>query len=159
MIEFKLLLLVIVANAAPLLGTAIFRHRFGTPLDFGLRLFDGRPLIGSHTTIRGVLLAVGCSAVAAPLLALPVAVGAIVGLAAMAGDILSSFCKRRLGIAPGGKAPGLDQLPESLLPLWAVAGDYDLPATMVLGLGLGFMLFDMAASQLLYRLKLREQPH
>lgn len=159
MIELKLLLLVIVANGAALLGTMLLRQRFARPLDFGLQLGDGRRLFGSHTTLRGLLLAITCTAVAAPLLGLPVADGIIVGLAAMAGDLFSSFVKRRLGIAPGGMALGLDQLPESLLPLGLLAADYDLTPLMVLGLGLAFMLFDLAASQLLYRFGLREHPY
>ena len=31
----------------------------------------------------------------------------------MLGDLLSSFIKRRIGIAPQGRAAGLDQLPEA----------------------------------------------
>jgi CDP-2,3-bis-(O-geranylgeranyl)-sn-glycerol synthase len=36
----------------------------------------------------------------------------------MSGDLLSSFIKRRLGIISSRSAPLLDQLPETLLPLW-----------------------------------------
>ena len=35
----------------------------------------------------------------------------------MSGDLVSSFAKRRLGIAASRSAPLLDQLPETLLPL------------------------------------------
>lgn len=157
--ELKLLLLIIVANGAPLLGSAIFRHRFDLPVDGGLQLADGRRLIGSHTTLRGILLALLATAGIAPLLGLPWPHGLLIGGMAMLGDILSSFVKRRLDLAPGDRATGLDQLPESLLPLWAVAGFYGLSWLEILLGGLLFMLFDMAASRLLHPLGLRERPH
>jgi len=36
----------------------------------------------------------------------------------MLGDLASSFCKRRLGLRSGQSIPLLDQIPETLLPLW-----------------------------------------
>ena len=35
----------------------------------------------------------------------------------MAGDLLSSFTKRRMRLASSSMAPGIDQVPESVLPL------------------------------------------
>ena len=159
MIEFKLLLLVIIANGAALLGTTLFGRHFAQPLDFGLKLPDGKRLFGDHTSIRGILLAGAVTALAAPLLGLPVTHGAIIGFAAMAGDAFSSFVKRRMGIEPGGKALGLDQIPESLLPLLAVAADYGLSLPVALGLSLIFLGFELSVSQLLYRLRLRKHPY
>jgi CDP-2,3-bis-(O-geranylgeranyl)-sn-glycerol synthase len=159
MIEFKLLLLVIVANGAALLGTTLFGRHFAQPLDFGLKLPDGKRLFGPHISIRGILLAVAATVLATPLLGLPATHGAIIGFAAMAGDAFSSFVKRRMGIEPGGKALGIDQIPESLLPLLAVAVDYGISLPVVLGLSLIFLGFELSVSQLLYRLRLRKRPH
>ena len=38
----------------------------------------------------------------------------LIGLAAMAGDLFSSFVKRRMGYLPSSRAFGLDQIPEAL---------------------------------------------
>jgi len=159
LLELKLLLLLIIANGAPLVGTRLCGHRLAWPLDGGLRLPDGHRLFGEHTTLRGLLLAILFTTLAAWLLGLPAADGAFIGLTAMAGDILSSLAKRRLGIAPGGRAPGLDQLPEALLPLALLAGSYALSWMTVAALAVLFMLFDMGISRLLYRCGLRERPY
>ena len=57
------------------------------------------------------------------------------------------------------RATGLDQIPESLLPLLAVAGPYDLSAVDIGGLVLAFTVFDIVVSRLLFRLRLRKRPH
>ena len=119
LIDFQLLLLIALANVAPLIGKRILGGSLAYPLDGGLAFVDGRPLFGASKTVRGIVLAVLLASVAAPLVGLPVAIGARVAGAAMAGDLLSSFVKRRLGLPPSSKATGLDQIPESLLPLLA----------------------------------------
>jgi len=48
------------------------------------------------------------------------ATGLVFSLAALLGDSVTSFIKRRLGLVSGGHAPGLDQALESLLPLLVV---------------------------------------
>jgi CDP-2,3-bis-(O-geranylgeranyl)-sn-glycerol synthase len=40
----------------------------------------------------------------------------LVAAGAIAGDLLSSFVKRRLGLASSSMAIGLDQIPEALVP-------------------------------------------
>jgi CDP-2,3-bis-(O-geranylgeranyl)-sn-glycerol synthase len=85
--------------------------------------------------------------------------GAVIGLFSMAGDAISSFLKRRLGLAPGDKATGLDQIPESLLPLLAVANRYGLAWTDIALLVSGFTVFNIGASKLLYQLHIRNRPH
>jgi CDP-archaeol synthase len=51
-----------------------------------------------------------------------------VAATAMAGDLLSSFVKRRFGLAPSSKATGLDQIPEALFPLLACRSALSLTA-------------------------------
>ncbi len=119
-LSIRLLLLLAVANMAPIGATWLLGSRWSHPLDGGCRFVDGRPLLGPSKTWRGLAAAVlGCT-VAAPLMGLPASAGAALGLLAMAGDAASSFAKRRLGIASGGRATGLDQVPEALLPLLAL---------------------------------------
>jgi len=157
--QLELLLLVIAANGAPILAQDLFRQRWSWPLDGGLLLPDGRRLLGRSATVRGVVAAVGLTAALAWLLGHPAQVGALIGLLAMTGDALSSFAKRRLGLEPGARALGLDQVPESLLPLLAVAQRYALGWADLAALVLAFTLFDLLVSRLLYRLHLRRRPH
>src|SRR5512137_1303973 len=124
----RLLLLLGVANSAPIAARRLLGDRWAAPLDGGLNFIDGRPLLGPGKTIRGVAAAVVATALAAWALGLSPPVGALLGAVSMAGDALASFVKRRLGVAPSGRATGLDQVPESLLPLLAVQGMLDLSA-------------------------------
>jgi CDP-2,3-bis-(O-geranylgeranyl)-sn-glycerol synthase len=142
-------LLVVTANAAPLAG-----RRLGpaTPLDFGLTLPDGHRLFGAHKSWRGLVLSLIGTALCAALLGLPVSTGITVAAWAMVGDMLASLIKRRIGIAPGGTAIGLDQLPESLLPLILVGRPTLSWATIAL-LALAFMAADIVLRLIYDRLR------
>ena len=111
------LALLTLANGTPVIAKKIFGARFAQPLDAGARFFDRRPLFGASKTIRGILLAIIVTTAGAPLVGLDAEIGALVAGAAMAGDLFSSFVKRRLNWPPSSRALGLDQVPESLLPL------------------------------------------
>lgn len=113
----EILLLLVIANGVPVIIGILLGTRLDRPLDANLRFLDGRPVLGPSKTIRGLVAAVTATALVAPLFGLAPAQGAGFGLLSMAGDLLSSFVKRRLGIAPSHSAPLLDQLPETLLPL------------------------------------------
>jgi CDP-diglyceride synthetase len=113
-----LVILVVIANVAPVVTSLLMGQRWNAPLDGGLRLPDHRPVLGLSKTIRGVLASVLATALLAPLFGFSPATGAGFACLAMLGDICSSFVKRRFGIASSHSAPLLDQLPESLLPLW-----------------------------------------
>ena len=116
-LSVRLLLLLGVANSAPIAAKHLLGMRWSAPLDAGWRFVDGRPLLGASKTVRGFVAAVVGAAIAAELLGLSLRLGAEVGALAMVGDALSSFVKRRLGIAASGRATGIDQIPEALLPL------------------------------------------
>ena len=150
-----LLLLLIAANGAPILLAWALGPRWDWPLDGGRIHPDGRPWLGGHITTRGLVGAVLATMLLAYLLGLGAGLGALIGLLAMVGDALSSFVKRRLGLQPGDKATGLDQIPESLLPLLAVAGPYGLGWLDLALLVAAFTLFDMGVSGPLYRWHLR----
>jgi CDP-2,3-bis-(O-geranylgeranyl)-sn-glycerol synthase len=155
----RLLLLLGVANGAPILAHRLLGARGGAPLDAGLRFVDGRPLLGPSKTVRGVLAAVIATAAAAMLLGWTAATGAVLGAAAMAGDALSSFVKRRLGIAPSGRAAGIDQVPESLLPLLAVRAALGLAWWQVAAVTVAFLVLEVPLSRWLYRLHVRDRPY
>jgi CDP-2,3-bis-(O-geranylgeranyl)-sn-glycerol synthase len=111
------LLLIVVANSAAWAAAQLIGARWATPLDCGITLRDGSRLLGDHKTWRGLTAASIACGVAAQLLGLGFRLGAAFGALALLGDALSSFAKRRLRLSPGAEVPGLDQIPEAILPL------------------------------------------
>lgn len=157
--SIQLLLLLAVANTAPIVAKRLLGARLAMPLDGGMRFFDGRPLLGPSKTLRGLLVAIAATAIAAPVLGLGAGLGALIGALSMAGDALSSFAKRRLGIAASGRAVGIDQIPEALLPLLAVQGVLQLSLLQIAGITLAFFLLEIPVARLSHRLGLRDQPY
>ena len=158
-VELRLLLLIVIANGTPIVAAAIFGQRGAWPVDGGRVWTDGYRLLGDSKTWRGVVLAPLATGVGAVLVGLPVWSGAVVGVAAMLGDVLSSFIKRRLGVPPSGRATGLDQIPESLLPLLAVAGEFALTGSAILLIVVGFVALEIMLSPVFYWLGLRDRPY
>jgi CDP-2,3-bis-(O-geranylgeranyl)-sn-glycerol synthase len=155
----QLLILLTLANGSPLVARLVFRKRFSAPLDGGAKFVDGRPLLGPSKTIRGLLTAIVMATAGAPLLGLDLKIGLLAGAAAMAGDLLSSFVKRRLGLAASSRATGLDQIPESLIPALACWQAMALTALDVLAVCLIFFVGEVVLARLLFRLRLRERPY
>lgn len=155
----RLLLLLGVANSAPIVAKRLLGDRWAAPLDFGLNFFDGRPLLGPGKTIRGVVAAVVATTPAAWALGISPQLGALIGVVSMAGDALASFVKRRLRVAPSGRATGLDQVPESLLPLLAVQGQLDLSMAQILAISAAFFVLEIPLARWAFRLGLRERPY
>jgi CDP-2,3-bis-(O-geranylgeranyl)-sn-glycerol synthase len=156
-----LLVLVLIgaANTAPLVLKKWLGARFAWPVDGGLRWFDGRPLLGHAKTVRGLAAGVLVPALLAPLLGHAWQHGAAIGAAAMAGDLVSSFCKRRLNRPPSSQVIGLDQIPEVLLPLWIGRAWFDLSAVDVALVLFAFVALQLILSRLFFRLKLRDEPY
>jgi CDP-diglyceride synthetase len=155
----QLLFLLMLANGTPVIAKKILGARYSYPLDCGLKFADGRPLLGHSKTIRGIVLAVIVTTAGAPLVGLAWEVGLLVGGFAMAGDLFSSFCKRRLNLPSSGRASGLDQLPESLFPALACRNLLGLaPADIVAGIVL-FFIGEVVLSRLLYAFRLRDRPY
>jgi CDP-2,3-bis-(O-geranylgeranyl)-sn-glycerol synthase len=155
----RALLLLAVANSAPLLGPKLFGQRLDTPLDGGWKFPDGRPLFGPSKTLRGIVLSLVATMLAALLLGLVWSTGALVAAFAMLGDLASSFIKRRLGRPPSSQAVLLDQVPESLLPLLVLKENLDLAAWDIAAVVLAFFGLELLLSRLLYKLHLRDQPY
>jgi len=91
-----------------------------TPIDFGKKFVDGRPIFGKGKTIRGFFLSVLFGTFIGLLQAMYQSVdpsfliaqtGFVFGLCffAMFGDLAASFLKRRLNIKRGKALPLLDQ--------------------------------------------------
>jgi CDP-archaeol synthase len=154
-----LLVLLTLANGTPIVAKKIFGPRFARPLDAEFNFFDGRPLFGHSKTIRGILASIFITTVSAPLIGMGLTIGAIVASAAMAGDLFSSFVKRRLNFPPSSRALGLDQVPESLFPMLACRDALSLTiADIALGVGI-FFVGELILSRLLYQVHLRDEPY
>ena len=158
-LALELLVLLTVANGAPVLATRLLGRRGAWPLDGGARAWDGRPLLGTSKTVRGVLVAVVATALFAALMGLGWRLGVVFGAAAMAGDLFSSFLKRRMGIQSSGQAVGLDQIPEALFPLLACYGTLRLDPSSVALLVVLFTVAQIVMSPVMYVLGIRRRPY
>jgi CDP-diglyceride synthetase len=155
----QLTVLLAVANGTPVVAKRIFGDRFSYPIDAGLALKDGRRLFGPSKTVRGVLFSVVVTSIASALIGLGPAMGALISVTAMIGDLISSFIKRRLNFPTSSRATGLDQVPESLLPLLASRyfvplGALDIAATVAI-----FVIGEIVLSPLLHSAHIRDEPY
>jgi CDP-archaeol synthase len=155
----RLLFLLILANGTPLLANKILGDRFSRPLDSGARFPDGQPVFGASKTFRGILLSVLVTAVGGRSVGLGFKIGALVGGAAMSGDLFSSFFKRRMRLSASDRVVGLDQVPESLFPLLACRSTLSLTLSDIVVCVLAFFLFDVLISKLLYKFRVRNRPY
>lgn len=112
---------------SPILVTKIF-PKWNTPIDFGRR-WKGKEILGSHKTYRGLV----CGSVVGMLIFylqqmiykfypafrslslfdytnINTLFGAWIGFCALSGDLIKSFFKRRLDIAPGKSWLFFDEL-------------------------------------------------
>ena len=127
-------------------------------LDNGIIFPDGRPLLGHSKTWAGVACAFTACSVIAPLLGLSIEAGLCTAAAAMAGDLCSSFVKRRLGLSSSAPAPGLDQVPEAVFPLFILQAFLPLTWSDMAVALLLFVLGEITFASLLERCGLREPP-
>jgi len=153
------MILLVVANGTPVAAKKVLGDAFERPLDSGAVFFDGRPLFGPSKTIRGIVLSLLATPLAASAMGLQWELGALVAALAIVGDLFSSFVKRRMGLPSSSMAVGLDQIPESLFPL--VASRLLLPVTL-LDILAGVMIFlvgELILSRILFHLHLRDRPY
>jgi CDP-2,3-bis-(O-geranylgeranyl)-sn-glycerol synthase len=96
------------ANATPVLAGG------GTRMDFGKNFYDGKRIFGDNKTFRGFFfgLAIGIlvGLMECVLFHFPILFSILTPLGALSGDLAGAFLKRRLGIAPGGLLPIVDQV-------------------------------------------------
>ena len=155
----QILVLLTFANGTPIVAKKIFGSRLALPLDAGIIFFDGRPVFGASKTMRGIVVSILITSAIAPFIGLDLTIGAIVASSAMAGDLFSSFVKRRLNFPPSSQALGLDQVPESLFPMLACRDALSLTiADIALGVGI-FFIGELILSRLLFRAHLRDEPY
>ena len=154
----QLLILLVVANGTAVGAKKLLGAAFARPLDGGALFVDGQPIFGPSKTIRGIVVSVLATSICAVLIGLGWEVGTLVATFAMAGDLFSSFVKRRLHLPSSSMAIGLDHIPESLFPL--LASRLLLPLS-IFDIVAGVMIFVAGAlilSPLLFKLNLATSP-
>jgi CDP-2,3-bis-(O-geranylgeranyl)-sn-glycerol synthase len=158
-LTIEVLLLVVLANGAPVMACLALPGCLGAPVDGGRVLADGRPVFGPTKTWRGLLAALVLTPIAALALGLAWTVGVVVAAGAMLGDLAVSFVKRRLGLAPSTRVLGLDEVPEALVPALLVGPQLGLAALDVVLIVLGFVLVNRVLGPLAGRWRAhRERP-
>ena len=154
-----LLLLIIIANGAPVVLSALMGKRLDSAIDCGFRLPDNKPVLGSSKTWRGVIGAIVFTSIGAVLLGYSVPVGTQIALYAVLGDIISSFIKRRMGMAPSSMAPLIDQVPESLLPALMLMDSFELDYQSIIILVCLFIVIELLLSLVFFKLGIRKRPY
>ena len=96
------------ANAVPVLAGG------GLAMDLGKNFVDGKRVFGNNKTFRGfffgLAVGVGVGLVEWILFDYPFLFSLLTPMGALLGDLAAAFLKRRLGIAPGGLFPIVDQV-------------------------------------------------
>ncbi len=159
MLSGKILILLVIANGAPIILRKLLDNRWAYAVDAGLTLADGRPLFGPSKTWRGIAGALLVGALAGWAMGFGAKTGLVVGVLAMVGDLFSSFLKRRLGFPSSGMALVLDQLPESLFPLLWFKQEWNLDLGGIVLLIAEFLVLELAISRVLYCFRIRTQPY
>jgi CDP-2,3-bis-(O-geranylgeranyl)-sn-glycerol synthase len=99
------------ANATPVLAGG------GPKMDFGRNFYDGKRIFGNNKTFRGFFfgwaVGIGVGLIEGLVFGFqnyPVLFSVLIPLGALLGDLTGAFIKRRIGIAPGGLLPIVDQV-------------------------------------------------
>jgi len=156
-----------IANATPVVSVKLIGR--STPLDMGLYAWDNRRILGDGKTIEGLIsgIAVG-TLIGLSICSLMDVFRSIVepfvlSIGAMAGDILGSFIKRRIGIERGKPLPIIDQLGFLLSSLFFSYVIYGLPRwarldILAILLVITFFLH-IATNYIAYLLHLKGRPY
>lgn len=156
---FQSLILLVIANGAPIGAGLILQGRLAMPVDGCLKLCDGHPLFGVSKTWRGVFSSILLTSLAALFLDIGALSGVRFALLTMTGDLASSFCKRRLGLSESSRARGIDTLPESVLPTVLLKDALDLSWADIMIVTVVFLIIEEYLSPLLYRWHIRKKPY
>ena len=155
----QLVLLIIIANGAPILIRVLLKNSFNLAVDFGHRLPDNNPIFGPSKTWRGIFAALIATSTAAWLLGYSPEIGFLVAVYAVLGDLLSSFIKRRLAMKPSSQALLLDQVPESFFPAIMTMQVFKLNIFSVMLLVLIFIIIELTVSYVFYQWGVRKRPY
>ncbi|MCW4006924.1 MAG: CDP-2,3-bis-(O-geranylgeranyl)-sn-glycerol synthase [Candidatus Bathyarchaeota archaeon] len=144
------------ANAAPVLGGG------GKPMDFGKNFFDGNRVFGANKTFRGffvgLTLGTAIGIVECLLFGYPWLFSVLTPLGALLGDLTGAFLKRRLGIAPGGLLPIVDQIDFVVGALVFALPVMTINVELALTVLLLTPPIHLATNFVAYKLKLKKHP-
>lgn len=116
LLALKVTAFILWVNFLPPVAALILGDRFNRPLDGNRSLLGHYPVFGPHKTIRGVVVSCVGGTIMFPLLGVAWWVAGAASLLSMAGDLLSSFIKRRCNFPSGKNIIVLDQIFECLFP-------------------------------------------
>lgn len=159
LLTVELFVMLVLANGSPVIAARLLHGHGNRPIDGGRLWHDGRPLLGPSKTWRGLIVGTLSCLLFALVAGLDWLFGALFGLLALWGDMVSSFTKRRMGLAASARAPWLDQLPEAVLPMLLAWFWLGLPFVHAMVVAVVFSVSNMLLSPLFYRLGIRKQPH
>jgi predicted MPP superfamily phosphohydrolase len=142
----KILVLLWLINFAPPLLAHFLGERWGAPLDGGRLFIDNKPIFGPHKTKRGLAAAIVTGWAIALFLGINWWIGLLAVVLSMAGDLLTSFAKRRAGWRSGKMIPGLDQVLEGFLPFLVLQPHFGLSGWETLVLAVCFCVGAYAGS-------------
>jgi CDP-2,3-bis-(O-geranylgeranyl)-sn-glycerol synthase len=159
LLSLELFVMLVLANGSPVVVARLLHQTGNWPVDGGRVWRDGRPVFGPSKTWRGMLSGTLACLLFSAWVGLGWLFGALFGLLALLGDLISRFIKRRMGLESSSRALWLDQLPEALLPMAMAWLWLSLPLWEAVAVALLFALSNMLFSPILYRLGIRKQPH
>lgn len=140
-----------IANALPMILSG------RTPIDFGIRFPDGRPIFGDHKTIRGLLVGLAAGFITA-FLQNSLIIGGALTIGALLGDLGGAFIKRRLAFLPGQPFPILDQL-DFIVGALLVVSLISIPDIgMVFSIVLITPIVHMFTNAFAYLLRIKDMP-
>ena len=157
--DLEILVLLGTSNTLPIIARLILKTRFDWPVDFNRPFLDRRPLFGPHKTWRGIAASLSGTALLAWILGFGFLTGFWLAFFSMAGDLISSFIKRRFDLKSGARATGLDQTIESFLPLAVMKDQLHLSWTDCFVMTIVFMSVEILFSPIFYRLGFRRRPY
>ncbi len=160
-----------IANMTPIFTAKLpVLRELNAPLDFG-RKFRGKPLLGPHKTIRGIVAGtlmgswvfylqtqIGGTAGGLDYSELTIWLGVLLSFGALFGDLVKSFVKRQLNVDSGKSWFPFDQLD------YIVGGLLFSSIVIILSLEqyiliiIVWFLMHLISSYIGYRLKLKKDP-
>lgn len=160
-----------IANVTPILVAKLPALReWNTPLDFGYK-FRGKPILGPHKTIRGLVLGTFVGTVifydqtraggaygGVDYNQLTIWLGVLLSFGALFGDLVKSFFKRQLGVTSGRSWFPFDQLDYIAGGLLLSAMVVRLEFIQYVSIIIVWFLLHLISSYIGYLLKLKKDP-
>ena len=144
----------ILANLSPVLSAKLF-PKMNAPVDFNKK-WKGKRVFGSHKTWRGVATMMCVGLLSGYLVLGSIKYGLLTGVGVVAGDLLTSFIKRKINLKPGASFEPWDS---EILVACVIIATWDLfNAFEVLGIMLAAPFIYKAFNVLGFMLKLQKNP-